>query len=107
MHSDKSGRLLGDIFPWLLLLLSVVFVGAIIIYVARRYLRDDRASSAQGFTLHDLRQLHAAGELTDEQFERAKSMMIGRLSGPSKSTTVPSGEPSGGSSPGNHEESST
>lgn len=95
---DKSSRLLADILPWLILLLGLVVVGGVIIYAIRRYLRHD-ASSTEDFTLADLRRMHAAGELTDEQFERAKAMMIGRLTLPSKSS-------SRASSPGNHEQPS-
>src|SRR5688572_9542288 len=76
---DKSSRLLADILPWLLVLVGVVLVGSAVIYVVRRSFKSGVTSSDAGFTLQDLRDLHAAGELTDEQFERAKAMMIGRL----------------------------
>ena len=84
--SDKSSRLLGEIMPWLILLVGVVLAGAVLIYFIRRSLKEG-AKPSEGFTLQDLRDMHAAGELTDEEFERAKAMMIGRLrgvSGPAK-----------------------
>lgn len=87
--ADKSSRLFGDVLPWLLVLIGVVLIGSIAIYFIRRWLRGGGPSAPQGFTLEDLRQLHAGGELTDEEFERAKATMIGRLkSSPSSSSAI-------------------
>src|SRR3954471_17691974 len=77
--SDKSGRLFADVVPWLILLIGVVLAGAVVIYFIRRYLRSDDPHAADGFTLHDLREMHEAGDLTDAEFQRAKAAMIGRL----------------------------
>ena len=77
--TDRSDQLLADILPWLILLVGVVVAGGIVIYMMRRYLTSDAGQSGDGFTLHDLRQLHAAGELSDEEFEKARAAMIGRL----------------------------
>jgi hypothetical protein len=66
------------VWPWLAALLVVVAVGAAVIYVIRRSLgRQD--SSRDGFTLHDLRELHASGALSDEEFAKAKASVIGRV----------------------------
>jgi hypothetical protein len=78
-RSAKSDRLFTELLPWLLLLLAVVLIGAVVIYFIRRSIYNQSASSKAGFTLHDLRELRSAGELTDEEFERAKAQMIGRL----------------------------
>jgi len=80
-RADKSSRLLGEILPWLILLVGVVLAGGVAIYFIRRSLKDSQ-SHAEAFTLQDLRDMHAAGELSDEEFERAKAQMIGRLRTP-------------------------
>ena len=101
--TDKSSRLFGQVLPWLLVLLGVIVVGGVIILLARRYLHNGGASEGGGFTLHDLRQMHAGGEISDDEFERAKAQMIGRL----KSNAAPASTNSEGddaASTGNHGE---
>src|SRR5688572_7634193 len=75
---DKSDRLFGDVLPWLLILLAVTVIGGIGVFMIRRMLRGDSSAGKGGFTLQDLRDLHAAGKLSDEEFERARAGMIGR-----------------------------
>jgi hypothetical protein len=77
--ADKSSRLFAEVLPWLLVLLGVIVVGGAVILLARRYMHGSAGQQAAGFTLHDLRQMHAAGEITNDEFERAKAQMIGRL----------------------------
>ncbi len=77
--ADKNSRLFAEILPWLLLLLAVIIVGGVVIFIARRYVQKNETSHGAGFTLHDLREMHAAGEINDDEFERAKAQMIGRL----------------------------
>ena len=103
--TDKSSRLFAEVLPWLLLLLGVIIVGGVIIFLARRYVHSSSAGQAGGFTLHDLRELHDAGELSDEEFERAKAQMIGRLKSPAPTiataATRPESKTNGSSPPGN------
>ena len=94
---DRSDQLLADILPWLIALVAFVVVGGVVIYFVRRRLSADAGPTGDGFTLHDLRQLHAAGELSDSEFERAKAVMIGRL----KSSKV-APPPAGVDPPNNH-----
>ena len=76
--TDKSSQLFGEVLPWLLLLLGVIVAGGVIIYIARRRINVDSTDTTGGFTLHDLRELHKAGEMSDEEYARAKAQMIGR-----------------------------
>ena len=39
----------------------------------------DDTSGGDGFTLSDLRRLHKAGQMTDEEFEKAKKILIGSV----------------------------
>jgi uncharacterized membrane protein len=65
--------------PAIIILTVVIVVGAIVITVVRRSLRDDPSTIAEGFTLHGLREMHARGDLSDDEFERARDAMIGRI----------------------------
>jgi hypothetical protein len=82
--SDQSSKLFGEILPWLLVLIGVVIAGGVLIMFIRKRLQDDSSSSSPGFTLQDLRQLHSRGELTDEEYERAKIQMIGSVKAATK-----------------------
>src|SRR4051794_14885913 len=67
---------------------SIVFWSAItiglcvalfwVVSLVRKRIREEPASEgpATGFTLSDLRQLHKAGQMTDEEFERAKAKIV-------------------------------
>jgi hypothetical protein len=77
--THRSDQLLADVLPWLIVLVVVVVAGGVVMYIARRRLSGADDHAGDGFTLHDLRQLHLAGKLSDGEFERAKAAMIGRL----------------------------
>jgi len=69
------GSSLSEILPATILLLVLMIIGAIIILHFRKMARG-RNDAGVPFTLDQLRTLHAKGELTDEEFERAKASMI-------------------------------
>lgn len=73
---SRSTNLFGDLLPWLIVLIAIVLVGAGIVYYLRKSLHDDQPGSSHGFTLYDLRQLHASGQLSDNEYENARSAMI-------------------------------
>src|ERR1043165_262191 len=78
----------GDVIPWLILLIGFILAGGVLIYFVKRWTKQDQASSAAGFTLQDLRELHARGELSEEEFQSARRAMIGRLAETSKRLNV-------------------
>ncbi|MHC4218626.1 MAG: hypothetical protein ACYSU7_09250 [Planctomycetota bacterium] len=80
--APPAGDLFRQIWPWLAALLLVVGAGALTIYLLRRFMGRSESSEGDGFTLHDLRELHRTGALSDEEFERAKAAVIGRLTAP-------------------------
>lgn len=74
---SNATQLLVNLAPWLGLLLVVVLIGGLVIVWVRRYMRGEQ-KSADGFSLEDLRQMHRRGEMSDEEFARAKSAILGR-----------------------------
>ncbi|MEL7087809.1 MAG: hypothetical protein AAGL98_05105 [Planctomycetota bacterium] len=65
------------------MLLAIAFVMGLAFWIIRKKLMvgGDNADSGGlglGFTLSDLRQMHAAGQMTDEEFEYAKRKMAAR-----------------------------
>ena len=78
---EAPERLFSEVLPWILLLIGLVVVLGLVIYAARRLLHGGGTDVGGGFTLGDLRDLHAAGEITDEEYERARSRMIDRVRG--------------------------
>ncbi len=64
---------------WSLVLIIILLVlfGAVALY--RRWMNADDTSAGEGFTLSDLRRLHKAGQMTDEEFEKAKKILIGSV----------------------------
>ena len=68
------GSVLTEILPATILLLVVVVVGGIVILQARNRLKGSNRELPP-FTLSQLQELHNNGELSDEEFERAKSIL--------------------------------
>jgi uncharacterized membrane protein len=74
-----AGNLFGDLLPWLGVLVVIILIGGGIAIWTRRRLMSGDAAGSVGFTLGDLRELHARGEISAEEFEKAKSQMIAGL----------------------------
>ncbi len=64
---------------WTLVLVAVCFVAFIVVSIVRRRSEEYRKSQVPPpFTLSDLREMHASGQLSDEEFDRAKEKMLNR-----------------------------
>ena len=63
---------------WSLVLIALIVVAFLAVMQLRKWLQSDDGEAAPsiGFTLGDLRQLHKEGEMTDEEFERARAKMM-------------------------------
>lgn len=79
--AQAAEDLFGQVLPWLIMLLVGVVVGGAGIYFVRRMLQGGQGAPVEGFTLDELRRMRAAGQLSDEEFERAKALIIGRMGG--------------------------
>ena len=66
----------SQIFIWSLALIGVLAVGLVVVSKVKRRLQEPDQPSSMGFTLSDLRQLHKSGQMTDEEFEKAKVKII-------------------------------
>lgn len=77
--TQSAEQLFIETLPWLIGLGVIVFIGAIAIYYVRKMMQSQSSALEDGFTLHELKQLHTNGELNDEEYERAKHALIGRL----------------------------
>ena len=65
------------IYLWLgVIVLAAVVLGVVAAVVRKRVSSKDDGAGPLGFTLADLRELHAKGEMSDEQFEQAKGQML-------------------------------
>ena len=58
------------------ILLGVIIVAMVIVMWVKKRLRESDQPVSAGFTLSDLRQLHKSGQMSDEEFERAKAKVV-------------------------------
>jgi hypothetical protein len=67
----------SDIILWSLLLIGLIVAGWLTVWQVKRRLQktDDLLGNA-GFTLSDLRRLHKSGQMSDEEFEKAKARVV-------------------------------
>ena len=70
----------GNVFfilLWMLATVALLVVGYVVVTRLRSWLRGSEGeTSPAGFTLSDLRKLHAEGQMTDEEFEKAKAKAV-------------------------------
>jgi Na+/melibiose symporter-like transporter len=83
----------GSVFGWSLVVIVFVAIGFMAIAWLRKWMKEeDIPSGATGFGLGELRQMHARGELTDEEYERARAKMTASA----KAITANMPDPAGG-----------
>lgn len=72
-----SSALTSIVIP---LAIVLVFTGLLlaVLSLVRRRMRID-AATPRDFTLTELRDLHRQGKMTDQEFERAKSLLVGKV----------------------------
>ncbi len=56
--------------------LGLVVVGAALAMWVRKRIAADDSKAPGGFTLGDVRALHRAGKMTDQEFEKAKTKIL-------------------------------
>jgi hypothetical protein len=73
-----------------LILIGLIVVGAVATMYVRRWLKQDEEAPPMGFTLGDLREMHRKGQITNEEFERARGQMVAATR---KAMDRPAGQP--------------
>lgn len=75
----QSNQSLSKLWVWIVILLVVVFVGAIAIFWLRRSLLSpgNDTTPNPGSLLDHLRELHEQGEMSDEEFKAARAKLLG------------------------------
>lgn len=92
LANAEADKLFIDMLPWLGLLVVIVLVlGGIAIWL-RKKTSSPISNTSEGYTLQELRRMHAEGELTDEEFEKAREVMITGIKGRQDSDPGPSEE---------------
>src|SRR5215210_6612608 len=83
----------ASVFGWSIVVLIFIVLGFVAIAWVRKWLKeDDIPSGGTGFGLGELRKMHARGELTAEEYERARS----KMSAAAKAITADMPDPAGG-----------
>src|SRR5690349_4787837 len=67
----------SDVILWSLMLIGLIVAGWLTVWQVKRRLQgtEDVLGNA-GFTLSDLRRLHKSGQMSDEEFEKAKARVL-------------------------------
>ena len=89
----RSGDLFGTLLPWLGGLLAVAFVGVLLMAWTCRIAVGKSAPADEGFGLDQLRRMMERGEISSEEFDRARRKMIDRVK--SRALATKSAPPSG------------
>jgi hypothetical protein len=69
----------GDVLFWSLLLIVLVIALFIAVAFLRKKMSPDEDFHGAGFNLSDLRQMHKKGQMSDEEFERAKGALLASM----------------------------
>lgn len=79
---------IGGLFFWSLVLIGIVLIAAAAVMYLRRWFGKSDSGPIGGFTLGDLRALHRSGQMTDEEFGKARDLIIGRARAEADETTA-------------------
>jgi hypothetical protein len=72
--SGDSG--MASVLGWSLVLIAMLVGAFFAIARLRAWLKKEDTPASVGFSLTDLRALHRAGKMTDEEFEKARNLMV-------------------------------
>lgn len=75
---SNASASISSLFVPLAILLGLTGLLLAILSVVRRKVRDMEVKP-KDFSLTDLRELHRSGQMTSEEFERAKALLVGKV----------------------------
>lgn len=67
-----------SILPYAAVIILVTIVGGVVMMISRRKIDSASARGPVGFSLADLKELRDRGEITSEEYERARQEVITR-----------------------------
>ena len=76
---QDPSQLFPAVLPALLILGGIVIVAWIILVIVRRSKQRVDGGLEDSFSLEQLRRMHEAGELDDEEYEQARSVILGHF----------------------------
>jgi uncharacterized membrane protein len=88
--ATSTGGTFSEVALWGAVLIIVVLIGWMVISAIRRRMNAD-TGAAVGYTLHDLRRMRESGELSEEEFQRARQAMIEQVKGATSENDAPEG----------------
>jgi len=71
-----EGSGIAGVLGWSLVLIGLLFAGFFAVSWIRNWLKSEDMPVGIGFTLSDLRELRAAGKISEEEFQRASEKML-------------------------------
>ena len=82
----RNARQMKAIVIWSLVLMAVIFIGLVIALRVKSRLTasESAAVNRAGFTLSDLRRMLKEGQMTQDEFEKARNAIIGSVGRPEK-----------------------
>jgi hypothetical protein len=90
-----------SIFLWSLALIGLLLVGFFVVMWIKKRVQEPEQPVSVGFSLSDLRQMHQSGQLSDEEYERARTKLVATLQ---KADKAPGPKRDGGSTPPSSDE---
>ena len=67
----------SSIVVWAMVLVALLVVGWLVVSYVRKWMFEPDETGGSGFNLSDLRRMHKEGRMTDEEFEKAKALIVG------------------------------
>src|SRR5437870_5739253 len=64
---------------WIIVVAIILALAGVAVAIVRHRMSPDEDFHGEGFSLADLRQMHKSGQLSDEEFERARAKMVEAL----------------------------
>lgn len=61
-----------------LLIVALIMLGIVVLWIRRKYMADDKAHFDGVWSLQQLRDLRAKGEISEDEFQKLRAEMIGR-----------------------------
>ena len=77
--AQEAKRFSSEVILWLGIILALAFIlGIIAMWLRRRLIVENEPTVPMGFTLKDLRELHAQGQISDEELALAEAKALAK-----------------------------